>query len=224
MNRLISGLSLATVALLGSVTATAASVQIIPSPYGVCCSATYSPGTSFVLTVNVTGMPGNGSTTGVTGGSFTLTSTAPKVRITGVMLPGSPTFPVTATPPANTTSNPFDSISPPIAIDANSITFSVFRNATAPFNYASGSFTAFKITGIVLPLTTFGPANIVLIDDGLDNSWTDQDAHAVTGVSYTQADVTVRCPYPGEPESCPLPDTPLPAAVWLLGSALGVLG
>ena len=135
------------VALLGSVTATAASVQIIPSPYGVCCSATYLPGTSFVLTVNVSGMPGNGSTTGVTGGSFTLNFDGTKVLITGVVLPGSPTVPVTATPPANTTSNPFDSISPLIAIDANNITFSVFRNGTVPFNYASGSFTAFKITG-----------------------------------------------------------------------------
>ena len=215
--------TLGVLALVSSSASVAASVQIIPTPYYDGSAAYYLPSQSFVLTVNVTGMPGNGSTTGVTGGSFTLSFDSNKVAITDVMLPGSPTVPWYSDPPANTTSNPFDFISPPIAIDANNITFSVLRNGTVPFNYASGSFTAFKITGIVLPLATFGPANIVLIDDGLDNSWTDQDANAVTGVSYTQADVGVRCPYPG-PESCPLPHTPLPAAVWLLGSALGVLG
>ena len=214
--RILAGIILS----LTAVTTMAASVQIIPTPTGVCCSAGLINGQFFVLTVTVTGMPGNGSTTGVTGGTFTLNFDSTKVFIAGVVLPATATIPVTATPPANTTSNPFDFISPLTTIDANNVAFSVMRNGTTPFNYASGNFVAFKITGVALPGALPGPANIVLVDDGAANSWKDQDANAVTGVSYTQANISV-CNLDGCGTT---PITPIPAAVWLLGSALGVLG
>ena len=46
----------------------------------------------------------------------------------------------------------------------------------------------------------------------MDNSWTDQDANPYTGVIYQQADVNVVTSA-----------IPVPAAVWMLISALGSL-
>ena len=85
------------------------------------------------------------------------------------MLPGGATVPVTPTPTASTTSNPFDFITPLGTIDANNVAFSFLRNGNAcgagtcpvPFNYAFGSFTAFKLTGTILPGATAGLTGIV---------------------------------------------------------------
>ena len=92
----------------------------------------------------------------------------------------------------NTPANPFDFITPLTVIDANTVGLSVLRNGTTPFVYASGDFTAFTLQFQVRPGATPGAAaNIVMVDDGVDNSWTQQDANPVTGVVYTQADVSV---------------------------------
>ena len=70
----------------------------------------------------------------------------------------------------------------------------------------SGSFDAFVINFVA---TAYGSFNIALYDDSGDFSWTDANANPIP-VTYTQADVGSH--------------VPLPAAFWLLGSALGVLG
>jgi hypothetical protein len=71
----------------------------------------------------------------------------------------------------------------------------------------NGSFDAFRIN-----FTAIGEgfANIVLFDDQVDNSWTDAITFGAIPVTYTQAS-SVQV-------------IPVPAAVWLFGSALGLLG
>jgi hypothetical protein len=70
----------------------------------------------------------------------------------------------------------------------------------------SGSFDAFQVTFKALAK---GRAEIQVVDDGADLSWTAADASPIA-VTYQQADVEIV--------------TPLPAAAWLFASALGVLG
>jgi hypothetical protein len=70
----------------------------------------------------------------------------------------------------------------------------------------SGSFDAFQVTFKAL---AEGKADIRIVDDGADLSWTAADASPIP-VTYQQADVEIV--------------TPLPAAAWLFVSALGVLG
>lgn len=70
----------------------------------------------------------------------------------------------------------------------------------------SGSFDAFRVT---FKAIAKGKAEIQVVDDGADLSWTAADASPIP-VTYQQADVEIV--------------TPLPAAAWLFLSALGVLG
>lgn len=70
----------------------------------------------------------------------------------------------------------------------------------------SGNFDAFVINFTALAA---GPANTVIFDDQFDFSWTDGATFLPIPVTYTQADVTV---------------IPVPAAAWLFGSAVGLLG
>lgn len=72
----------------------------------------------------------------------------------------------------------------------------------------SGSFDAFTVTFNAL---SAGAANIVVFDDQSDICWTDATTFGcVLPTTYTQANVTVQAPV-----------VPVPAAAWLLISALG---
>lgn len=73
----------------------------------------------------------------------------------------------------------------------------------------SGSFDAFFVEFQSVGL---GAANILLIEDSLEKGWFGADGSLISGITYNQADVTVT-PY----------IVPLPAAIWLLLSGLGVL-
>ena len=195
---LISRLSLGVVGLLCSAAAVSApSVTIVPD------NANPLPGQVFSLTVQAAGFPGNGSTTGITGGSFTITFNSTVVALLGAALPTSPA--------QNSTGNPFDFITPLTVYNANTAALSVLRNGTAcsgacpnPFRYAFGNFNAFVLTFQVLNGAPPGaPANIVMVDDGVDNSWTLQDASALLGLTYTQADGSVGS---GPPVTDTVPD------------------
>ena len=59
--------------------------------------------------------------------------------------------------------------------------------------------------------TGLGLANINLIDDGLDFSWTDATTFEAIPVTYTYTGNNIQV-------------IPVPAAAWLFGSALGLLG
>ena len=78
----------------------------------------------------------------------------------------------------------------------------------APFPgvYPSGNFDAFVINFTAIGA---GAANVVLFDDQANFSWSDPATFLAIPVTYTQADVSV---------------IPIPAAAWLFGSALGLLG
>jgi hypothetical protein len=109
----------------------------------------------------------------------------------------------------------------------------------------SGSFDAFQINVVRMAP---GYANLRLVDDGCDLGWSDPAANLITGVTYNQYDLS---PTPGDinpeiPHTCGgsggggsggggsgggsggggslPPNIPLPAGIWLLASALGVLG
>ena len=73
-------------------------------------------------------------------------------------------------------------------------------------NYPSGDFDAFVINFTALAA---GPANVVIFDDQFDLVWVEAVSLRTIPVTYTQADVSV---------------IPVPAAAWLFGSALGLLG
>jgi len=99
--------------------------------------------------------------------------------------------------------SPIDTISGPTPQDASHVLISAFRNASG---YAFGSFDLVRVN---FSTVGNGLAGIVVIDDHVDNSWVDQDANIISNVTYTDANVTVAAP--------------VPAAVWMLVSALGSL-
>jgi hypothetical protein len=204
-------------AIILSLTATpgiAASVQVIPNDTftpqlgncvviaGRCQSIIVS--TTFYVIVHGTSMP---QTTGATlGVSFSTVNGVGSLTMTGAALPpttpssGQPFNAIVAGPP----SPPWTSCSGPNCL----VTVLAPTAGTLP----SGTVDAF-----VLYFTTNCPSgfctyDINIFDDGGDFSWTDTNANAIPA-TYTQARVctTLFC-------------VPLPPGLWLLGSALGVLG
>jgi hypothetical protein len=75
----------------------------------------------------------------------------------------------------------------------------------------SGDFGGFAAVRIGFKALAVGDANIRIFDDQNDFSWTDATTSLPIPVTYNQANVNV----------APIP---VPAAVWLFGSALGVMG
>lgn len=183
--------TLGALALLGSAASMAASVQVIPTSTAGsgtgCCDYQLSHANNFIVTLRVTGMPGDGSTTGSTGATLTINFNPAVVNVTGAAL---------------SAGSPLDFITAPTNNGPGSVIISALRNAAG---YAVGTFNAFQVN---FSTVGNGLANIVVFDDQIDNSWTDQDAAPIP-MSYTQANVTVAAP--------------VPAAVWMLISALGSL-
>jgi hypothetical protein len=83
-----------------------------------------------------------------------------------------------------------------------------FISVLAPLEGAlpSGGFDAFRVD---FRSVGYGAAAITLIDDGLLYGWAGADFALISGIGYTQADISVKT-------------VPLPAAAWLLISGLGV--
>ncbi len=196
MKKTISALG--ALALLGSSAAMAASVEVRPNDTCVdaggppaTCDAVVNPGDSFFVTLHGIAFPGDGTATGTTGSTLTITYDNSVVSlISATLAPGTP----------------FDFITPPTVQNPSTVIISVLRNATG---YAHGDFDAYRINFQVLGSAAGGAtANINVFDDGVDNSWTDQDAGAIA-VTYSQADVGV---------------VPLPATAWLIAPAILAAG
>ncbi len=186
--------TLGALALLGSAASMAATVSVVPST-GITtpCCTATVPSGNFFVTLHVADMPGDGTNTGSTGASLTINFDPAIVNVTGAAL--SP-------------GSPLDFITPLTPNGPGSVKVSALRNAAG---YAVGTFDAFQINFATI---ANGVANIVVFDDGADNAWTDQDAASIP-MSYNQANVCVN--------SCGGPPIPVPAAVWMLVSALGSL-
>lgn len=186
--------TLGVLALLGSATSLAMTVSVVPSE-GIttaCCTATVliPPANDFFVTLHAADIPGNGTTTGSTGATLTIEYDPAVVTLTGAALsPGSP----------------LDFITAPTVVDSSHVLISALRNAAG---YASGTTDTFQVNFTAIAV---GDAGIVVIDDGLDNSWTDQDANAILDVVYNQANVTVS-------------QVPVPAAAWLVAPAILAAG
>ncbi len=105
------------------------------------------------------------------------------------------------------TGSPFDYIS---SSAFDNVTGEVqFISVLAPLvgTLPSGDFDAFRVDFRSVGL---GTAGISLIDDGVLKGWAGTNFSLISGITYNQANVTVS-------------NVPLPAAVWLLLSGLGVL-
>jgi len=93
--------------------------------------------------------------------------------------------------------------------DAGSIQlFSIFGDLFDPSTDPMGNFDSFiiKFTAVAP-----GSGDIIIDESGPTRGWNRSDASIIDGIVYNQASVTVSA-------------IPVPAAVWLFGSALGLLG
>ncbi len=171
MKKLISVLSLGAAILLFATVGRAATVDVIAD------NASPAPNDMFTITLHGSGFPGDGTNNGTTGSTLTIQYDSAVVTLLGAALaPGTP----------------FDFITPPTVVDANSVRISVLRNAAG---YAFDTFDAYTVSFQVNPGATPGSAaNIVVFDDGLDNSWTDELGNAITPMTYNQANVSVAAP------------------------------
>lgn len=159
-------------------------------------TATPAPGSSFTVTVHGDGFP-------LTAGATLALSFSNNVQVTNIApSAGSPftggTVPQGAITPGSFPSGSLLTVLGPLV-------------GTLP----SGSFDAFTVTFDAL---SAGAANIVVIDDQSDICWGDATTNLCVGsgsnpvqsMTYNQANVTVQAPV-----------VPVPAAAWLLMSALG---
>jgi hypothetical protein len=215
MARRIARQILGIAALLSSASM-AASVEVRPNlnstpQPGACvviagrCELTIvSPTNSFYVIVHGISMP---QTPGATLGSLfsTVTGTG-SLTMTGATLAsttpsaGNPMHTIVVGPPA-----------PPWTKPANCNTgpdcpITVLASPNAP---PSGTVDAYVMNFTASCSTAVCVYNIDVYDDGDDFSWTDTNAGPIPA-TYTQARVILQ--------------TPIPAGVWLLGSALGMLG
>jgi hypothetical protein len=153
----------------------------------------------FQLLVTATGMPpNNGATLG-------LTWDATKVRITSLAL---------------ASGTPFDTLTPTtISGNTGSLTFTAARSAADTvcldvpgFAVDPCDFPVIVINGMVTTDTYVGPTNIRLVDDHTLNCWVDALSTGcfATSPTYVQPNFFL--------------NEPLPAAAWLFGSGLGLLG
>ena len=167
MKKSIATLCAALFALLSSSVVLAATVTITPS------TANPTIGTQFTLTVSGAGFPDTvGATLKLNFDPAVVRVLAPAASAGIVLAPGSP---FTGGISYNGT-DPF--------LPLNNFSVLAPTVGTLP----SGSFNAFQI---IFTAIAAGNANIVLVDDQADFSWTDATTFAAIPVTYTQATVTV---------------------------------
>jgi outer membrane protein OmpA-like peptidoglycan-associated protein len=173
MKKSIATLCAGLLALLSSSVVFAATVTVTPS------TANPVIGTQFTLTVSGAGFPDT------VGATLQLTFDPTKVAVfepalgSGIVLaPGSP-FTGGIAMPATCT---------PTYTSGSACNFSLLAPTVGAL--PTGNFDAFQIVFTALAV---GSANIVLVDDGADFTWTDGtiDALPIPGITYTQASVTV---------------------------------
>ena len=200
MKKFISKQSLAVAALLFSSTGFAATVTVTPS------NAAPSVGETFFIDVFGSGFPGDGTCTGVApscsegvvGATLKLTfSSAVAIVTNGITATGSRfTGGVAAGYPFVSGGN-FSLLAPTVG-------------ALPGSNF--GGVAAFRVTFTALAA---GAANIVVVDDQGDFSWTDAQSFLAVPLApsdYTQANVIVQGAV-----------VPAPAALWLLGTGVVAL-
>ena len=190
MNKLMSKQIVGALALMASSGAFAATVNVTSN---VANNVAY--GATFTIDVSGVGFP---ATTGATLG---LTFDPTAVKVTSIQLAaGSPFTGGTV---------PSGAQNPPAFVSGDLITVLGPLVGANP----SGSFDAFTVTFQALTFAGQKQANIVVVDDGADFTWSDgTTALPIPGITYNQANVIV-----GNA-------VPVPAAAWLFGSALGLLG
>ena len=192
MNKLMSK-SLLAATLLFSATGFAATITVVPS------TATPTVGSTFTVDLFGAGFPD------VVGATLKLTFN-PNVSVVspavsagfstaGGQFTGGVAIPPTCTPSyAGTLACNFSILGPLVG--------------TLP----TGNFGGVRAVRITFNALALGAANIVVVDDGGDFSFTDANTFGAVPTTYTQAAVTV------------VSAVPVPAAAWLFGSALGLIG
>gem|GEM_PF-6617433 len=85
--------------------------------------------------------------------------------------------------------------------------FSIFGDLFNPSTDPVGDFDSFILEFVAV---SAGMSNIIINESGVSRGWNRSDATIIGGIVYNQASVTVSA-------------VPVPAAAWLLGSALGLL-
>ena len=194
MKKFISKQSLAVVALLCSSTGFAATVTLTPS------NAAPNVGDTFFIDVFGSGFPD------VVGATLRLTFSS-NVAVRTPVLTNGITVPAGSPFVGGSTTN-----CPTAYLSGNACNFSVLGPTVSPPPLPTGNFggaPAFRIGFLALAA---GPADIVLVDDQGDFSWTDATTFAAVPLSqsdYTQANVVVQGAV-----------VPAPAAAWLLGTGV----
>jgi hypothetical protein len=193
MSKSIFKRSFVVLGLLCSATGFAATVTLVPST-----TAVYFPGESFYVDVFGSGFPDTvGATLHLTFSSAV--SIATPTTTAGIVIPaGSPFTGGIVAPSPFLSGNILSVLAPTVGTLP---TGNFGGNPAFRINFVA------TVTCVVAPC----PANIQLVDDQADFSWTDATTFQAIPVTYTQANVNVYV-------------EPVPAAAFLFPSALAALG
>ncbi len=212
MQRMIMRLGLPVVALFSASASMAASVWVTASPGPSAIPGLYNVGNTFTLTITAD-IPNTFA--GTMDLSFDPTKVAFLQANTGVLSGAGGTS--VGTGPWLLIKNSAANVTPTVL------------NVEQP-NSTGPNPGVYQIATLVFTVLAEGSANIVLSDDGgITSGWFDDTTFEYIPLSggYNNINANLPCLALGpecEPPPPPLPDMPVPAAVWLFGSALGVMG
>ena len=195
--------SLGAFALLFSSIGFAANVTVVPS------NATPIIGSTFYVDLFGNGFPDVvGATLQLTFNSYRVSIVSPAVTA-GFSTAGGQFTGGVAIPPTCT----------PVYVSGASCNFSILGPLVGTL--PTGNFGGVQAVRISFIALASGFANIQVIDDGADFSFTDATTFGAVPTTYTQANVFVGCPA----DLGPCPPTPIPATAWLLATGLaGLVG